>query len=269
MTNFHVPLRKSLAAGLLPVALLIGSPGVLAADKTLAEISACVQANSPQSSLSNKVSMQSFDRGGGSRTLQGKIYARENKGSDQLMIAINSPQDLNGVRYLIRELKGRDDMQMYLPALNRTRRISGSQMNETALFGTDFSYEDIKQLSGSFAKGSNELLGEVEYEGRQSWKLKLLPTAEEESAYTEIISWVDKETCTILATDFVVGEQGVVKKMTANIDSVKQAGNRWYIGEYRMEDIKAGTHTILQTEQVEFDEKLSPRLFSPQTFQSG
>lgn len=244
-----------------------------AAEKTLAEISACVQANSPKTSLVQKVSMQSFDRSGGSRTLGGKIYARNHKGSDQLMIAITAPADLDGVRYLLRELKGRDDMQMFLPALNRTRRISGSQMNETALFGTDFSYEDVKQLSGSFAKGSGELLASEAYEQRPTWKLRLLPTSDEESAYSEIISWVDTETCTVVATDFVVEGQGVVKKLTANVDSLTQADGgasaRWFVGEYRMEDIKSKTHTIMTIKSADFDEKLSPRLFNPKTFQQG
>jgi len=236
---------------------------------SLDEVSSCVKANLPETTLSQDVSMQTFDRSGGSRTLEGKLYARREDGKDRLMMAIKAPVDLAGVRYLLREMSSRDDMQMYLPALDRTRRISGSRMNETALFGTDFSYEDIKQLTGGFAKGAGELLGPETHKGRPVWKLKLNPAAEKESAYSEIISWVDQQSCTVLATDFVVAGQGVVKKLSADIESIQQTGKRWYVGKYRMDDVKAETHTIMVIEDAEFDENLSPRLFNPKTFQRG
>lgn len=229
----------------------------------------CVQANLPKKSLKQSYSLESFDRGGGSRTLVGKIYADQKSGKDRLMVAVDAPLDLRGVRYLMLEKTSRDDMYMYLPGLDKVRRIRSSQMQDTSLFGSDFSYEDIKQVLGNFARGEVTMGDNAEYGGRTAHVLTLIPPADKESAYAKVVSWVDTESCVVLSTEFHHATHGLVKRLDSNVDSLKSKDGRHWLAEVTMRDLVAETHSVLLISDVVFDSKIPTRLFNPRTFQKG
>lgn len=59
------------------------------------------------------------------------------------LLYFDRPKSIEGTGLLTHENKGKEDERwLYLPALQKTRRISGSDKSDTFM-GTDFSYEDL------------------------------------------------------------------------------------------------------------------------------
>ncbi len=97
--------------------------------------------------------MKLFDRQGRSRervltllTLRGRgrpgIPATAPDG-DRLLVRFTFPNDIRGTSFLVWEHPDSDDERfLFLPSLARTRRIAGSETQESFV-GSDFTYEDI------------------------------------------------------------------------------------------------------------------------------
>ncbi len=248
---------------LLALLALLSTPGWSL--ETVAEIRDCVRSNLPAETASQKLRLIAEDRGGGSRELQATLYGRElNADRIAVMLHVAGPADLAGSRYLLVDRGGRDDMYMYLPAMNRTKRILGS-MTSQPLWGTDFSYEDVKHIQGIMIDGEIARLDDVQIGARTGYQISIKPNTDEESAYTEIRVIVDKDTCLVLQTEFQ-DESGPVKQLRVDPASFAQIKERWVAYDFTMENSRSGTRSYLKLDRVEYDERLSNNIFNPKTF---
>ena len=66
-----------------------------------------------------------------------------------------------------------DDRWLYLPAMKKTRRISGSSAKQAYFMGSDFTYDDMG--SRNVDEDSHQLLGEETIGGHKCWKLEYTP----------------------------------------------------------------------------------------------
>ncbi len=251
------------------VGLLIGllaSAGVARAD-TLESVTECMRANIPRSMMVKDVELTATDRSGGTRQLRGRMYGLREDQRLRTTMKIVAPGDLAGAAYLLRERDGGDEMYMFVPALNKVRRITGAGANGT-LWGTDLSYGDVKQINNAFSTGGGKLEGQGEVGGRAVHHLSLTPEAGEGSRFSRVKVWVDRKTCVSLRADFIEG-QNVGKRWEADPASLQQAGKHWYAADGMMRDLKEGTQTRLRVLGVSSDVDLASRFFNPQTFYLG
>ncbi len=260
MTAMH-RVRMGMCACLLLTAL------PAAADDKLAEVMACMRANIPKSLQIKEVELSATDRTGGNRQLRGRLYAEREEERLRAMIKIASPADLAGAAYLLREKAGGDEMYVFVPALQKVRRITGAGV-DGALWGTDLSYGDLKQLNNAFAAGQSQLEGQGELNGRAVYHLSLRPDAAEGSRFSLIKIWVDQKTCIGLRADFQEGS-AVRKRLEVDPASLRQSGPHWYAGEALMSDLNEGTKTRLRVLGLSSDVNLAGRLFNPSTFHIG
>lgn len=255
-----------LAAVLLaPGAFAAGAPAAGSAEA----VRDCMRNNIPDSLRIQEFELTAVDRAKGKRVLKGKLYAKKDgkSGLVRAMLRILAPSDLANAAYLVREGAERDDMFVYLPALNRTRRITGSSA-DGPLFGTDLSYADIKQVQNAFSGGAVTLEGADTVDGRPAKRLDMVPRADAQSRYSRLKAWVDDKTCVALRTEFYEGAV-LRKRLSANPKSLVQSGQRWYAAETEMRDLKDGTHTTLKITGVTSDPRLSDNLFNAATFYIG
>ena len=259
--SLHVlPLLLGLLAGL-------GSSPALAQDADpMATVRECARANLPASSFSQAIELSSWDASGGQRTLIGELYGVAEGGAKRisLMLSVDEPTDLAGARYLLNRRGERDDMYVYLPAMGRTRRIMGG-MKGQPLWGTDFSYEDIKHLQASLSEQNTAYLGQAESQGRSVHQLRVTPSAESESAYTTIDIDIDSQTCLLLQARFF-DSSGVFKRMDSDPAHYLQVDQRWVPGQVRIENLRSQTHSLLKLANYSFDERLSKTYFNPKAF---
>lgn len=155
-------------------------------------------------------------------------------------------------------------MFIYLPALNRVRRIMGGSA-DSPLFGTDLSYSDIKQVQNAFSGGPVKLEKPDVIDAHPVYVLAMTPGAGAQSNYSLIRGWVDQKTCVALKVEFYEGAN-VRKRLSAPAKTLKQSGNNWYVSEMLMEDLHSKTHTTLKITGLTNIDKLSERYFNATSF---
>lgn len=236
--------------------------------ETVEKIRACVRQNFPEHSSVQTIALTARDRAGNERRLKARLHwKRERDEFARIMMRVERPADLRGASYLLIEGEKRDDMFMYLPAIQKVRRISRG-MIAGQLWGTDFSYEDIKQLQGIAIDGLTERLPDAEIAGRSTYVLSLAP-AEHESTYERIVSHVDQETCVALLIEFYEREGRPRKRLAATPGEIRRVEGRWIAHELEMVDIRDETMTWLRIEKVVNDGKIPERSFDPGRFYLG
>lgn len=257
---------RRLAVAVGAFAALLG-PAMAGAGDTLDAVMSCMRANIPQSVIIKEVELTATDRVGGTRVLRGRLYGQRENEYLRTTLKISAPSDLAGAAYLLREKHGGDEMYMYVPALQRVRRISGAGADGT-LWGTDLSYGDVKQINNAFSAGGGTAEGETELDGRPVHLLSLKPDAAEASRYTGIRVWVDRQTCVSLRADFYEAAN-VRKRWMVDPASLAKAGKHWYAGDATMSDLVEKTNTRLRVLGLDSDVDLAGRHFNPQTFYLG
>lgn len=236
---------------------------------TADEIRTCVRANFPSTTSVQTIEVQSADRGGGTRTLQARAYWK--KGADgraRIMLQVQNPPDLAGSSYLVAENSDRDDMFMFLPATNRVKRIQGASVSG-ALWGTDFSYEDIKQVQGLLINGSIKRDTDTDVGGQKAYVLSIVPVQTQDSGYIRIMSYIDQSTCVPLKTEFFEKGDALRKRLLVDAAKVSKEGAHWVAHTYEMSDLREQTKTVLRIDKVVHDQPLPDRIFNQQTFYLG
>jgi hypothetical protein len=249
---------------------VLGLAGTSHADgKTAEEISECVRGNLPERTSQQQIELESLDRAGGKRKLAAKLdWKRGEEDRPRVRIRVQAPPDLRDAAYLVIEKPGDDDMFMYVPALRKVRRIAGGML-EGELWGTDFSYEDIKQVQGITGSGARERLPDAEVSGRPAWVVEHRPDGSEGSPYTRIVAYVDRATCVALRTEFFQRGERPRKVLVADPESLLQVGGRWLAGSLEMEDLRDETRSWLRVLKVEHDTEIPERVFSVKRLSLG
>ena len=253
--------------GLAVAGLLLALPAM--ADPAVDKVLECMRANVPPTLRIQEIQMQATDRSGATRTLKGKLYAMRDKGLLRAMVHINEPSDLAGASYLVRETGAdrADEMYMFLPAVNRVRRITGASADSSFL-GTDFSYNDVKEIENAFSDADGKLEKADQIEQRPVNVMAFRPKADQGSRYSLLRAWVDQKTCVALRVDFLEG-QAVRKQLSAPVSALQQSGNYWYLSQAQMQDLKDHTNTRLQVLGVSSGADLATRYFDPHSFYVG
>ena len=76
------------------------------------------------------------------------------------LLLLDEPPDVHGSAYLMIEKQTGEEMFVYLPDLKRARRTHPNTM-AGSLFGTDFSYEDVKYLQSISSQSGAQHLPDV------------------------------------------------------------------------------------------------------------
>ncbi|MGH8455486.1 MAG: outer membrane lipoprotein-sorting protein [Stenotrophobium sp.] len=256
-------MKKTLA--LLLAAVSIVSISAHAADAATTKVLDCMRANIPETLRVQEFDLTAIDRVGGTRALRGRLYAMRENGLIRALVKMLAPADLARAAYLIRENKaGQDDMWVYLPALDRVRRITGASAGGP-LFGTDISYADVKQIENSFSGGAISLEKNETLQNRPVYVLAMKPAPKEQSRYSLVRGWIDQKTCMALKVDFHEGSD-IRKQLTGNAADLKQDHGHWYLAAAEMRDLKDGTKTTFKITGVSSGDKLNTRYFNPATF---
>ncbi len=242
--------------------LLLALP--VGAAETADEIRACMRRNFPEKTSLQTVEVESTDRVGGARKLTARLHwKRFPDGRPRVMLRVDAPNDLRGAAYLVISGESEDSMYTYAPSLDRVRRITSKTIGGK-LWGTDFSYEDVKRIQGIGSDGRLERLPDGEVAGRAVWVLAGQLAPNSGSEYSRIVFHVDRETCIALRTEFVDAARGEVRKvMTIDPAQITREGERWVARSAEMHDRRDETTSRLRVAKIENEVALSDALFNP------
>lgn len=227
----------------------------------------CMNGNVPQKTFSQMLGISTFDASAVERRIVVQMYGRRvGEREISLMLHVLRPEELAGTRYLLRTGVRQDDVRIYLPSLRATREING-ELVWSNLWGTDFSYEDLKQIFGVFSEAQVERGNNAEIDGRATYRLAVLPSASRQSPYGRLVSHVDQRTCLALQVDFFAPDDRQIKRLTLNPEILSKEDGRFVGHEWTMQDLRTpNRHTTLHFGDVHYHVDLDDKAFDPSQF---
>ena len=226
----------------------------------------CAARNVPAHSFVQAAEFEVMQDGAAQRRIGAALAGMRDADGINLNIVVSAPNDVAGTAVLLRQNDaGREDMRMYLPALQRVRPITGGMANQ-GILGTDFSYRDIRDIYGALREGQARVLGAGKIAGKDTQRMELIPAAEQESPYQRMVVDLDASSCVVLAVDFESPGRGVTKRLLGDVDSVTSIGERRILLRYTMDDLDKGSQTVLKLGLPEYDEDIRSLAFHPSSF---
>jgi len=253
-------------------ALLLAAPPAFPLE-TVEEIRDCVSRNLPQDSSIQTVVLRSHDRMGSVTEMRAKIYwKRFEDGFSRLLLRFSDPPDMRGSALLLIQKEQVNDMFMYLPELQRVKRVTGHMM-KGSMFGTDFSYEEFERLQGLEAQQFvTERLPDESVGDRAAYVLQAVPKdglpPEQLPSYERSVTWIDRETCVPLKVEFYERGQKLRKRLQVDVNAIERHGERHLARHVEIVDLHDETRTELVVEAIELGAKISPSIFSARALEA-
>lgn len=180
----------------------------------------------------------------------------DDAGANQL-IKFTGPADVRGSGFMsVGGADGAAESYIYLPALDRVRRVAGGQ-EQDAFFGSDFSYEDITGLTG-------DIEGDFTYELLETregptYVVAGVPTGGADTSYERIVYFVPEDLLLPTRIEFYRG--GALFKVMTISETVEQDGFTLPT-DIRMETVAAGSITTLVQSSFELDTEIPDEVFT-------
>ncbi len=173
-----------------------------------------------------------------------KMYS---SGKQKRLIKFMEPAGISGIGLLV---ESDEEMYLYLPSMNKIRRIEGGSKNED-FQGTDFSYNELS--SYEYRK---DYSAQIETENTDTYILELKRKPQSIEPYDSIRMTVDKND--FIPSKMELYENGKVKKILT-ISDVKKDERYAVPVKMRMEDLNLKHYTEILLSDVKFDRNLEGR----------
>jgi hypothetical protein len=181
---------------------------------------------------------------------------------DKILVRFLAPRDVEGTALLTWEAKdGNDDQWLYLPATKKAKRIASSG-KKNRFMGTDFAFEDLRPES--LAVHTYTLAGSEAVDGHDCFVIEAAPATErqaDDSGYSKRRLWIRKDNYFTVKREFY-DRKGKLEKVATDRDLVNVRGGLWRANEIEMQDVQAGTRTIVVIERRSLDKGLKESLFT-------
>lgn len=244
--------RTSLSAALLLGAALalLGAPATAQTYASADELMAAVQARPEPASVEATLEMTITNAAGQSLTREMRSWST---GDAHRVLKFTAPADIAGSGFLRIDDGTVDETLVYLPALDRVRRVAGGQRGES-FFGSDFAYEDVEGIDPD--DYTYELL---RIDEGPRYVIEATPTEASGSTYDRLVLEVPEAT---LIPERVVYYRGgeAIKELT--VRDVQQVGNYLIGMERRMETLERGSVTVIRQRDVTLDGALPDEVFT-------
>lgn len=177
------------------------------------------------------------------------------------LIRFLDPEDIAGTGLLsIDKADGSADQWLYLPALDRVRRIS-SDRKGGRFVGSDLYFEDLQERKPS--RDRHRILGRQSENGILCDVLESVPVDPDDSVYLKRISWVDPATAIPQRVDYFEKDPNTPSKRWL-LRGKKRNQGYWTLTDSRMIDLQTGHETRMVVDAALYDQRLPDRLFSTQ-----
>ncbi len=218
-----------------------------------------------------KMTFKITDRRGSDRTRELELYERREAGDERKTIVFFlAPAEVKGTGFLAYTHPGKPAEQwLYLPELKRVRQITAHSRNESFV-GTDLTYHDLDLLNemGSWteADAGATLKGEETVGGTPCHEIEYVPHRDD-IGYTRVLLWLGKDDLTPRRVEFWEGAAEPKKRVVQS--DIRTVGKVPVAYRVEVETPGAGSKTIIDSSDVQFDLKLEPDLFEQRYLERG
>jgi hypothetical protein len=249
--------RRFVGAGLACLGLGLGLPA--RADEAL-KLAQAVHARPVGRDLSTLSRMELTQRGRAPRVRELATYRLDRgDGETANLLRFLAPEDIAGTGLLsVDKADGSTDQWLYLPELDRVRRIAGDRKGGRFV-GSDLFFEDLQERKPS--ADSHRIVGRETVAGVSCQLLESVPREAGSSVYSRRLSWVDPATSLVLRVDYFTRSPDNPVKRWEAVDR-RQIQSIWTVTDSRMSDLASGHQTRMLITKAVYDRRLPARLFN-------
>ena len=211
----------------------------------------------------SRQTMELAPASGQKRVRQLNISVLEKNGARSTLLRFISPADIQGTGFLaVEDGQGGTDQFLYLPALNRTRRIVAGQKSRSFV-NTDFTYEDMERRPVDDSE--HIIVGDESLNNVQCWIMESRPKAGTDSQYSMVRTWVARDMLLPLRVDFFTGADTPIKRyLVLQLENIQDI---WTETKVVMEDLHSGHKTIMETNKIQYNTGVSDSTFTQQSLE--
>lgn len=185
------------------------------------------------------------------------------KGTNYTLILITAPPKEKGTVYLKRD----KEVWNWIPSIERTLKLPPSMMSQSWM-GTDFSNDDLVKESSVVEDYTHTFAGDTVIDGRDCYKIKLVPIPEAAVVWGKILTWIDKKDYLQLRTEFYDEENTLISTMQSS--GIKMMGGRLLPSKTEMIPAdKKNQKTVMIFNSIVFDQPLDEKFFSPDNMKNA
>jgi hypothetical protein len=173
------------------------------------------------------------------------------------IVRFSAPPDLAGAGFLqIQKKSGDDDRFLFLPALKRSRRISGN-LRSSAFMGTDFSLADLDRRD---LRDSDAVVQGTEKIGASSCYILSVVPRREDTQYSRIELWVRKDN--FLTLRMRMYDKANVHTKSFEAQEIRRVSGTWFVSKSLMTDHKNEHTTLLVLQSIVVNAAIPDEEFS-------
>ncbi len=230
------------------------------------EIMKKVDARPSPKTTKQTTTMTLIDKRGKERVRSVIGYTKDFGDVEKAVMVFQKPGDVKGfgfLSYSYDKVGKDDDSWLYMPALRKARRISGSKKNDNFM-GTEFTYDDMG--SRNIEEYNYKLLKEENINGNDCWVVESTPK-EKGSFYSKIVSWIRKDVLISEKVEFYDRKGNLMKVLTNS--EFKKLDGFWIIQKMEMSNLQTKRKTIIELSNVELNCEIKDSYFTVASLERG
>jgi len=180
------------------------------------------------------------------------------KGRDYTLILIMAPARDKGTAFL----KRKNEVWNWLPTVEKVIKIPPSMMMQSWM-GSDFTNDDLVRESSIVNDYTHTVEGEEQVDGRDCWKIRLMPKPDAAVVWGKLFVWIDKSEPIELRIEYF--DEGDKLVNVQSLTEIKELGGRTVPTVMTISPVdKPGQSTVLVFEETVFDKPIEDSFFSEQ-----
>ncbi|MBR2094087.1 MAG: outer membrane lipoprotein-sorting protein [Fibrobacter sp.] len=247
--------------------LLLSAAFLFAAEQNARDIMVKVKNRPDGDTRSSSMEMKLVNKSGNTRVRKITSYAMDVGEDTKTIMFFQYPNDVKGTGFLTvnyDDVNKEDDKWLYLPALKKTRRISGKSSKTDYFMGSDFTYDDIGKRNVD--EDTHKLLREESVDGFDYYVIESTPKKDGE-IFSKKLVWIRKD-CDVVAKVEFYDKLGKLHRQMVSSD-IKKVDGFWTVGKMEMKNVQMGHSTELLFLDPKYNIQLDSKIFSVNKLERG
>ncbi|QZE15413.1 outer membrane lipoprotein-sorting protein [Halosquirtibacter laminarini] len=183
------------------------------------------------------------------------------------MMFFEYPGDVKGTGFLTwdyDDVDKEDDKWLYLPAMKKTRRISGSSAKKDFFMGSDFTYDDMG--SRNIDEDTHKLLREETLNGCDCWVVESV-SKDRRDIYSRKLWWIRKDINMAIKVDYYDRSNQIQRRLV--VSDIKKIDGFWIGCKLHMKNLQSKHQTIMVIENPKFNVAVNKNDFTVSKLERG
>jgi len=211
-------------------------------------------------SIKSTIQLELINKRGKKRKRTLVSYSLDMGAVKKNLFLFTSPVLIKGTGFLTweYEIPGKEDERwLYLPAIRKTRKVSGASAGNDYFMGTDFTFDDLRV--NNIDEDVHTLLKEETFESKSCWVVESRPK-NPEAMYSKKVSWIRKDN--LLASKILFYDNKGILLKTLTISDVREIDGYWTVFKMHMNNHKNNHQTVYQISDIDYNIELHENQFT-------